>query len=115
SISAFASELGQTVQTVPTESAIRSQQPDDSDIPATLAISKAEALNGTSRTLTLPGGRRVTVTVPPGAYDGQVIRLQNLGEPSRSGGPAGAVILTIVIQQTEEAVLPEFTGSAEPT
>jgi eukaryotic-like serine/threonine-protein kinase len=115
SISAFASALGQAVQTLPTEPAIRSQQPDESDIRATLAISKAEALNGTSRTLTLPGGRRVTATVPPGAYDGQVIRLQNLGEPSRSGSPAGALILTIAIQQKEEAVLPESTGSAEPT
>ena len=116
SISAFASALGQAVQQmVPTEPAIRSQQSDESDIRTTLAISKAEALNGTSGTLTLPGGRRVKVTVPPGAYDGQVIRLQNLGEPSRRGGPAGALILRIAIQQAEEGDLPGSASSAEPT
>jgi len=115
SISAFANAMGQAVQMLPTQPAVRPQQPDDSDIRATLAIGKAEALNGTSRTLTLPWGQRVTVTVPPGAYDGQVIRLQNLGEPSGSGGPAGALILTIVIQQAEEGDLPARPGSAEPT
>jgi len=46
-----------------------------SELKATLAISKSEALNGTSRILTLPGGRKVTVAVPPGAYNGQMIRV----------------------------------------
>ena len=48
-----------------------------SELRATLAISKLEALTGTSRTLTLPDGRKVTVTVPAGAYDGQVIRVED--------------------------------------
>jgi hypothetical protein len=48
-----------------------------SELRATLAISQAEAFTGTSRTLTLPGGRKVTVNVPAGAYDGQVIRVED--------------------------------------
>ena len=48
-----------------------------SELRATLAISKSEALMGTSRTLTLPGGRKVTVNVPAGAYDGQIIRVED--------------------------------------
>ncbi len=42
---------------------------------------------GTSRTLTLPGGRRISVPVWEGTQDGQVIRLEGQGEPSSSGGP----------------------------
>src|SRR6266567_6555671 len=48
-----------------------------SELRATLAISQTEALTGTSRTLTLPGGRKVTVNVPAGAYDSQVIRVED--------------------------------------
>jgi len=48
-----------------------------SELRATLAISQAEAFMGTSRSLTLPGGRKVTVNVPAGAYDGQVIRVED--------------------------------------
>ncbi len=71
------------------------------DIRATLAISRTEALTGTSRTLTLPGGRRVTVAVPAGTQDGQVIYLGGQGEPSSSGGPPGSLILAVAIKQEE--------------
>jgi eukaryotic-like serine/threonine-protein kinase len=73
------------------------------DIRATLAISIAESLSGTNRTLTLPGGWRVTVAVPAGAYNGQVIRLEGQAEPTTAGGPAGALILTLAVQGPEEA------------
>ena len=45
------------------------------DIRAVLAISTAEAQMGTTRILTLPGGRQVTVAVPAGVHDGQIVRL----------------------------------------
>lgn len=63
-----------------------------SELRATLAISKLEALTGTSRTLTLPGGRKVTVNVPAGAYDGQVIRVEDA---------AGTLLLSLSIIQAE--------------
>ncbi len=72
------------------------------DIRATLVISETEALIGTSRTLTLPGGRLLSVFVPEGTQDGQVIRLEGQGELSSSGGQPGALILTIAIRQAEE-------------
>src|SRR2546425_2248486 len=75
--------------------------PSSGDIRATLAISRREAMVGTSRMLTLPGGRRVSVFVPEGTLDGQVIRLEGEGESSSSGGPTGALILTIAVQQAE--------------
>src|SRR6266702_6625530 len=61
-----------------------------SELRATLAISQGEALTGTSRTLTLPGGRKVTVNVPAGAYDGQVIRVEDT---------AGTLLLSLSIIQ----------------
>jgi serine/threonine protein kinase len=75
--------------------------PSGANIRATLAISKTEALTGTSRTLTLPGGRQMTIAVPAGTQDGQVIYLGGQGEPSGSGGPTGSLILTVAIQQDE--------------
>jgi serine/threonine protein kinase len=85
------------------------------DIRATLAISRREAMIGTSRMLTLPGGRRLSVSVPEGTQDGKVIRLEGEGEPSSSGGPPGALILTIAIQRTEAAHPVSDAGSAETT
>jgi len=35
-----------------------------------------EAQNGTNRVLILPNGKQVTLPIPPGAYNGQVIRPQ---------------------------------------
>jgi len=72
------------------------------DIKATLAISPSEAQMGTTRSLTLPGGRRVTVPVPVGIRNGQILRLDGQGEASAVGGAAGALILSILIKTTEE-------------
>ena len=40
---------------------------------------------------------RLTVTIPPGIEDGKRIRLRGQGQPSRSGGPAGDLMLTVRI------------------
>ncbi len=101
SIAEFARAFQQAVQDAPKESPRPSTR--GSDIRATLAISLAEALTGTSRTLTLPGGRQVTVPVPGGARDGQVVRLEGLGEASPDGGEAGALILALLVKAAEEA------------
>src|SRR5260370_37378306 len=70
------------------------------DFRSTLAISPAEAHSGTSRMITFPGGQHVNVTVPAGAYDGQIIRLQNPGVPT---APVGELILTVAITLPDEA------------
>ncbi len=71
------------------------------DMRATLAISDLEAQRGTQRTLTLPGGRRVNITIPPGAYDGQIIRLEGQGPPSDSG-TSGALLIALAITPTNQ-------------
>src|SRR5437762_5467490 len=76
--------------------------PQSGDIRATLALSQSEAQTGSSRTLTLPGGRRITVPVRAGIRNGELIRLKGLGEPAWSGGPIGDLILTISIAPFEQ-------------
>src|SRR5690348_8932730 len=71
------------------------------DVRAPLALSQAEAREGTTRVLNLPGGQQVVVPVPPGAYNGQEIRLEGQGQPSAYGGLRGALILTIAIPASE--------------
>src|SRR5579875_2804056 len=46
-------------------------------IRATLAISAQEALSGGKRDLTLPDGRRISVVIPAGVQNGQVIRVDD--------------------------------------
>ncbi|HLX59149.1 MAG TPA: DnaJ C-terminal domain-containing protein [Ktedonobacteraceae bacterium] len=74
--------------------------PERGDIRATLALSQAEAQNGSSRTLNLPGGRRITVPIQAGVHDGQEVRLPGQGEAAWDGGPIGDLILTISIARS---------------
>ncbi|HWS85090.1 MAG TPA: protein kinase [Ktedonobacteraceae bacterium] len=77
------------------------------DLHATLTISQDEARRGVRRTVTLPGGRKVPVTIQAGTQDGQELRLGGQGEPYYSGGPKGTLILTVVVaRKQEEATLP---------
>ncbi|HEX6555863.1 MAG TPA: substrate-binding domain-containing protein [Ktedonobacteraceae bacterium] len=81
---------------------------------ATLAISQVEAEGGTTRSLTLPGGRRVSVTVPAGVADGTTLRLEGQGISYYEGGPAGPLVLTISIS-AEVSPPPLPQDSTEPT
>src|SRR5690349_6088006 len=76
-----------------------SPPPGAGEIRATLALSQAEAQTGSSRTLNLPGGRRITVSIPSGVYNGQELRVAGQGESTWPGGPAGDLILIISIAQ----------------
>lgn len=76
--------------------------PQSGDIRATLAISQSESQVGSSRTLTLPGGRRISVPVRAGIRNGEEIRLKGQGEPVWSGGPVGDLILTVSIAPSEQ-------------
>ncbi len=73
------------------------------DLRATLAIRANEAAAGTQRTLTLPGKRQVTAYIPPGAQNGEELRIEGQGEPYYEGGPRGPLILTINLPTDEEA------------
>lgn len=48
------------------------------DVEAPITVSLAEVYRGTSRTVELPGGRRVEVNVPAGVKEGTVLRVPGL-------------------------------------
>lgn len=54
----------------------RQQQPVDVELPITVSLN--ELFTGTSRTVELPGGRRVEVKVPAGVKEGTVLRVPGL-------------------------------------
>ncbi len=101
SVAAFARAFQEAVQS-------------DGELHATLAINRAEAQTGTTRRLTLPGGRQVSVSVPAGVGDGTTLRLEGQGMPYYEGGPAGPLLLTISIPAAERP-LPPQQGSTQPT
>src|SRR5437899_2099517 len=85
------------------------------DIRATLALSQAEARDGTNRTLNLPGGRQFIVPVPPGTRNGQELRFEGQGLPSSNMGAPGALILTIVVAPGENFGPPSYPQSQQGT
>jgi serine/threonine protein kinase len=115
SISAFANAFQQALPTPGSSITVQAPQPSpssDEDIRATLAISQAEAQTGTTRKLNLPRGRRISVPIPSGIPDGQVIRFEGQGEPSASG-QTGALILTITIAPLEETIPPSKSSGVD--
>lgn len=66
----------------------------DGVLRSTLTISQAEALYGTLRKITLPDGRSIAVSIPPGTQHGQVVRLEGTGNLSSSVVP---ILMTIAI------------------
>jgi curved DNA-binding protein len=53
-------------------------RPEPADVEAPITVSLAELYRGTSRTVELPGGRRVEVRVPAGVKEGTVLRVPGL-------------------------------------
>ena len=105
SISAFANAFRHATFDLDASTVLKTpQMPQNSELHATLAISKAEAQIGTNRLLTLPGGRQISVSVPTGAYNGQVLRLQ--GVIGSGSNPHGTLILTLSVQETDELASP---------
>ena len=56
----------------------RTRQQQAFDVEAPITVSLVEAYAGTSRTVELPGGRRVEVRVPAGVREGTVLRVPGL-------------------------------------
>jgi curved DNA-binding protein len=56
----------------------RARQAQPMDVEAPITVSLAEIYRGTSRTVELPGGRRVEVRVPAGVKEGTVLRVPGL-------------------------------------
>ena len=67
------------------------------DYQAELELGLEEAYQGGPRTITV-NGKNLRLNIAPGVADGQTIRLRDQGGPGRSGGPSGALLITLRIR-----------------
>lgn len=68
------------------------------DIEHPITITLEEAYRGTKRTVLLPDGRRIEVTIPAGVDNGSRVHLAGQGHPGLGGGPSGDLYLIVSIQ-----------------
>jgi DnaJ-class molecular chaperone len=61
------------------------------DVRATLSIDIEEAVQGARKRIAFSDGRTIDVTIPKGAYEGQILRLKGQGAPGK-GGAGDALI-----------------------
>lgn len=116
SISAFAHAFEMAMGNIDIPAAIADEDIEATrDLRATLAISELEAQRGTRRDLTLPDGRRVSIEVPAGARDGQLIRLEGQGLASNTDKTGALLImLTIVPSATLPAIPDQYPTIITP-
>lgn len=75
------------------------------DIESEILVTLDEAMHGSERTLTIQpqsrGGERQTVTIriPKGITEGQLIRAAGLGEPGPAGGTPGDLFLRVRLER----------------
>jgi DnaJ-class molecular chaperone len=65
------------------------------DVRARLEIDLEEAILGGKKRISFQDGRTLDVTIPPGAADGQTLRLRGHGEPGRGGKGDALIELSI--------------------
>lgn len=67
------------------------------DVKAELPITLLEAWQGSRRTFEL-NGEKLRITIKPGAYDGQQLRIKGKGASATQGGPRGNLYLVLRLQ-----------------
>ncbi len=68
------------------------------DLRFSLEVPFLVAARGGEVPVTLPDGASLSVRVPPGAADGQTLRLRGKGAPGLGGGPPGDALVTLAVR-----------------
>lgn len=68
------------------------------DVRLRLAVPFLDAVNGATARVSLPNGEVVDLRIPPGAADGQVLRLRGKGLPGINGGPPGDALVELAVE-----------------
>lgn len=68
------------------------------DIQAELPITLLEAYQGSKRTFEL-NGQKLRITIKPGSYDGQQLKIKGKGSPGVNGGPNGDLYIVLGVQK----------------
>lgn len=63
-----------------------------------IKVSFLDAAKGTTRRVTLPGGKTLDVRIPPGIESGRAIRLRGQGGAGPAGGPAGDALIEVEVE-----------------
>ena len=72
------------------------------DIRYTLDVDFLEAVGGTRKRVSMPGGAALDMNVPEGVEDGQVLRLKGKGRAGEHGGPAGDALVEIKVRPNKQ-------------
>lgn len=67
------------------------------DVLYRLPVEFLEAVNGSTKRITMPDGGTIDVTIPQGTRDRQVLRLRGKGGPGIGGGEAGDALVEIEV------------------
>ena len=67
------------------------------DVQASVTVSLADSVHGAQTRVSLPTGRDLEISVPPGIEDGKQIRLKGQGQPGQRGAAAGDALITVRI------------------
>jgi DnaJ-class molecular chaperone len=68
------------------------------DLRYRLELDFLDAINGGKRQITLPDGSSLEIAIPPGAHDGQILRLRGKGRPGLRGGPPGDALIEVEVR-----------------
>lgn len=68
------------------------------DIRYVFEIDFLDAVNGAHRKVTMPDGRTLDIRIPPGAHDGQILRLRGQGAAGDEGEPAGDALIELHVR-----------------
>jgi DnaJ-class molecular chaperone len=68
------------------------------DVRYSMEIDFLEAVNGATRQVTLPDGQTLEIRIPPGARDGQTLRLRGKGGAGQNGVDAGDALIELHVR-----------------
>lgn len=69
-----------------------------SDLQFSMEVDFLEAVNGSTKTVTLPDGKALDVKIPAGMRDGQTLRLRGKGSPGFGSGTAGDALIEVRVK-----------------
>lgn len=68
------------------------------DVSYTLPVEFLEAARGAKKTVMLPDGKSLSITIPEGVHDGEMMRLKGQGRPGYEGGEPGDAYVEIRVR-----------------
>lgn len=68
------------------------------DLRYAMEVDFLDAARGAQRSITLPDGGSIDLTIPAGLRDGQTLRLKGKGQPGLGKGPAGDAYVTVTVR-----------------